>query len=422
MRHALSLTLLLAVSPLALAQPDAEFGTVQAESVRIADEAPTTSDDSRAATGPLLEITKRGSGGEELVLRRTGTTNQNNEWRFAITGNSPNLPGVAPGSFVLTSQQASRDIVLRSQATTSAITPSVPFVVKANGNVGIGTGSPGLKLEVNGGNIGQLQAGSFGSTAFGNQWIATGLSPFPPNGVNNPYGIRVQDDSDFALFQLVERGGLPTRPPTGKKDAEIAWGNDKDDRLNVVFIDDQNTRTLVAQFTVDGPSQDAIAEGAAPAGTFTVQGEIATDVLELRGGSDIAEPFAIADSPVLAPGMVVAIDPDAPGALRVADRAYDRTVAGIVSGAGGIRPGLTLRQDGTVADGDHPVALTGRVYAYADASAGPIRPGDLLTTSDTPGHAMRATDADRAQGAVLGKAMTALDEGTGLVLVLVSLQ
>jgi hypothetical protein len=62
------------------------------------------------------------------------------------------------------------------------------------------------------------------------------------------------------------------------------------------------------------------------------------------------------------------------------------------------------------------------VYVNADAGFGPITPGDLLTTSDTPGHAMKVADPGRAQGAILGKAMTALTEGRGMVLVLVSLQ
>jgi hypothetical protein len=120
--------------------------------------------------------------------------------------------------------------------------------------------------------------------------------------------------------------------------------------------------------------------------------------------------------------MVVAIDPENPGQLRIADKAYDRMVAGIVSGAGGINPGLILQQEGSVAMGEHPVALTGRVYVMADASNGEIVPGDLLTTSDTPGHAMKVTDYELAQGAILGKAMSAIDQETGLVLVLVSLQ
>ena len=53
---------------------------------------------------------------------------------------------------------------------------------------------------------------------------------------------------------------------------------------------------------------------------------------------------------------------------------------------------------------------------------GAIQPGDLLTTSATPGHAMRVGDYDQGQGAILGKAMSRLEEGKGLVLVLVSLQ
>ena len=83
---------------------------------------------------------------------------------------------------------------------------------------------------------------------------------------------------------------------------------------------------------------------------------------------------------------------------------------------------MLMGQRGSIADGDVPVALTGRVYCRVDARAGAVEPGDLLTTSDTPGHAMKASDVARRPGAVIGKAMTGLAEGTGLVLVLVNLQ
>jgi hypothetical protein len=83
---------------------------------------------------------------------------------------------------------------------------------------------------------------------------------------------------------------------------------------------------------------------------------------------------------------------------------------------------MLMGQHGSLADGQYPVALTGRVYCLVDADAGPVQPGDLLTTSETPGHAMKAADSIRASGAVLGKAMTSLTSGRGLVLVLVSLQ
>ena len=73
-------------------------------------------------------------------------------------------------------------------------------------------------------------------------------------------------------------------------------------------------------------------------------------------------------------------------------------------------------------DGGQNVALSGRVYVKSNTSAGPIAPGDFLTTSDVPGEAMKAADHDRAQGAILGKAMTALSQDAGTVLVLVTLQ
>jgi hypothetical protein len=94
----------------------------------------------------------------------------------------------------------------------------------------------------------------------------------------------------------------------------------------------------------------------------------------------------------------------------------------VVSGAGDVETGLIMRHAGSIADGEVPVALVGRVYVLADASYGSIEPGDLLTTSDTSGHVMKVLDRDRALGAVLGKAMTPLEEGSGLVLALVNLQ
>jgi hypothetical protein len=150
-------------------------------------------------------------------------------------------------------------------------------------------------------------------------------------------------------------------------------------------------------------------------------GKTWTKVLEIAGGSDLAERFSQADGTVAEPGTVMVIDPDNPGQIKSSAGAYDRKVAGIVSGAGDIRPGLTLHQEG-VAEGDTVMAIAGRVYVKAEALSGAIEPGDLLTTSDLPGYAMKASDPSRSHGAVIGKAMTGLKEGKGLVLVIVNLQ
>jgi hypothetical protein len=151
-----------------------------------------------------------------------------------------------------------------------------------------------------------------------------------------------------------------------------------------------------------------------------VDGKAVTKSLQIIGGADIVEGFEIGESTV-EPGTVVVIDPEHPGELRPSSQPYDRRVAGIVSGAGGISPGLHLGQEG-VLNGETPVAMSGRVYVRCSVENGRIRAGDLLTTSSRTGLAMRATDHTRALGAILGKAMSSLDTGTGLVLALVNLQ
>jgi hypothetical protein len=68
------------------------------------------------------------------------------------------------------------------------------------------------------------------------------------------------------------------------------------------------------------------------------------------------------------------------------------------------------------------VALTGKVYCKVDTQYSPIDVGDLLTTSPSPGHAMKASDPSQAFGAVIGKALRSLNEGKGLIPILVALQ
>lgn len=142
-------------------------------------------------------------------------------------------------------------------------------------------------------------------------------------------------------------------------------------------------------------------------------------VLEITG-ADVAERFPCSE-PVEA-GSVVMIDAANPGQLCLARGAYNRRVAGVVSGAGDIPVGAILGNMEGLEDAP-AVALSGRVWVKCDASEHAIEPGDLITTAETAGHAMKAADADRSHGATIGKAMSALAKGeTGLVLVLVNLQ
>jgi hypothetical protein len=87
----------------------------------------------------------------------------------------------------------------------------------------------------------------------------------------------------------------------------------------------------------------------------------------------------------------------------------DRKVAGIISGAAGI----VLNKQQTPGN-RRPIALVGKVYCKADAQYGRVEVGDLLTTSATERHAMKASDVTQAFGAVIGKALTAARLGTRL--------
>lgn len=227
-------------------------------------------------------------------------------------------------------------------------------------------------------------------------------------------GLRL-DDSASALISL----SLTLQDPGGNPDIDDIFRitRDTNDDVTLRFLQPGGDTA----FYVD--KQGFVGIGTdAPEDELHVSGTIRSGAVRLVNGADIAERFNVNSEIEPVPGMVVSIDPAQPGALRVADEAYDHSVAGVLSGAGGINAGLVLGQEGTIADGRHHVALTGRVWCLVDADAnGPITPGSLLTTSPTLGHAMRASDRDLSFGATIGKAMTPLESGKGLVLVLVNL-
>jgi hypothetical protein len=148
-------------------------------------------------------------------------------------------------------------------------------------------------------------------------------------------------------------------------------------------------------------------------GDVTVSGDLRLT------NADGAEEFDIAEAEPVDPGTVMVLDED--GALRQSDAAYDKRVAGIVSGAGDYQPALVLDRQPQRSN-RQPIALFGKVFCKVDASYGGVAIGDLLTTSPTPGHAMKADDPLKAFGAVIGKALRPLRDGQGLIPVLVALQ
>jgi hypothetical protein len=134
---------------------------------------------------------------------------------------------------------------------------------------------------------------------------------------------------------------------------------------------------------------------------------------------DIAE--WVPASSDLAPGTVVILNRDRRNEVMASVSSYDTTVAGVVSH----QPGISL---GHEAADKEQIATTGRVKVRVDARNRAINVGDLLVTSDLPGMAMRSEPMSingrsfHQPGTIIGKALEPLENGTGEILVLLSMQ
>lgn len=262
--------------------------------------------------------------------------------------------------------------------------------INAAGNVGIDAVFPSQRLTLGSGNV-QLPppvGGAHGNLYFG------GVTDQGQVGMRL-FGGRI-DDTYQSGFIDVRAGNLAN---------------------GLVFrVDDVQGGIERMRINADGNvgiGTNAPEEALHVAGNIAVNGDIRLL------NADCAEDFDICESADAEPGTVMVLGDD--GALQPSSEPYDKRVAGVVSGAGQYRPGIVLDKLETGRP-RKPIALMGKVYCKVDAGFGEIAAGDLLTTSPTPGHAMKVADPSRALGTVIGKALRAFREGQGLVPVLIALQ
>ena len=198
--------------------------------------------------------------------------------------------------------------------------------------------------------------------------------------------------------------------------------------ISNAFVIDTNSATPARTFDVRnlGSSQFMVAgNGNVGIGTTNpnnklhVAGSITVDGNINAKYQDVAE--WVDSSQELVAGTVVVLDSSKSNQVLASTQSYDSRVAGVIS----LRPGLTL---GEAAEGRVLVATTGRVKVKVDAANGPIQIGDLLVTSDKEGVAMKSMPVEiggvkiHRPGTLIGKALEPLAQGTGEILVLLSLQ
>ena len=292
--------------------------------------------------------------------------------------------------------------------------------VDSNGNVGVGTNSPGNALHLGPNNRLRIEG-----PAASDEQACVSL------GGNGTFGIDAPGIVN-GRFVVAGSGNVGIAAPTPQFGLHL--GQQKALRIEGALASGDTTQYFSfggnGTFGIDAPGvvngrfvvQDSGNVGIgtdAPASKLDVKGDITVSGDLLLAGADCAEEFNLEDDEQAEPGTVVVINES--GALRESRQAYDRRVAGVVSGAGTYRAGLVLDRQANRAHRIQ-VALVGKVWCKVDAAEYPVGVGDLLTTSETPGHAMKAADPVSAFGAVIGKALRPLAHGRGLVPILVALQ
>ena len=230
-------------------------------------------------------------------------------------------------------------------------------------------------------------------------------------------GVWAFSQNGTAIWATNEAGGA-----TADADALIARTVSPGHAAVSAANDSAQSPTVPSGYAVWAKSNNTAIYGqGTPAGYFNGDVLVTGDLVLVNSSSgDIAEDFDIEDDPANAePGTVLVIRPS--GKLSACSKPYDTRVAGVVSGAGDLRPAIVLQRLQQRSDRS-PLALVGKALCKVDATFGGVAAGDLLTTSVTPGHAMKVENRAKAVGAILGKALHPLDTGRGLVPVLVSLR
>jgi hypothetical protein len=237
--------------------------------------------------------------------------------------------------------------------------------------------------------------------------LSTGAAAVVIKDATNTVEIHAQEGLQIVGFQPL----LTLNDSNSGKRARIQNADG-----NIGFMTESGFSTGVAAVLIKNGTGDVILSG--DLSLSGASSKITCFDVSLIGG-DCAEEFDVDEAESIEPGTVMVLGDG--GFLHQSCQPYDKRVAGVISGAGDYKPGIVLGKRQSQ-NNRQPVALLGKVYCKVDAQYASVEVGDLLTTSSTPGHAMKANDPLKAFGAVIGKALGPFRDGQGLIPILIALQ
>ncbi len=374
----------------------------------------------------LLEVKKSQSAGTTLIVDNPFTTSGNSAYsgfflkqaganRLLVSSVNDNNGSITPGTAQFWNFANGPTVFANNNTETMRIS--------ATGNLGIGVNAPTEKLHVRGTarfeNTDGTGPVTFARTTGASGFPTTTSAGYPLIMLNRLY---FRDASSGAPSSLNALGTVDLNASAVAGAGPVA--------LRVTGTADNNNPTLQTRNAAGTPTVTVLGTGNVGIGTATptkpldVVGDINASGT-ITGGNikakyqDVAE--WVESSQELRAGTVVVLDRNKSNQVIASTKGYDSRVAGVIS----LQPGLTLGEEG---EGRVLVATTGRVKVRVDATNGPIEIGDLLVTSDREGFAMKSLPVDvggvpmHRPGTLIGKALEPLAKGTGVILVLLSMQ